>query len=173
MILDLTSTPDNVAQVDNPKLLKNVYGFVIIAAAVGLSSKQNEMITFDVELVTPETIQTQSGAVKVAGLKMKSYLSLTDKSIPQIKSRFAMFGIPLPPVLDTGNLDVSGFVGKGFRAWAESEEITRKMEQYNPATGQTDQVTYINEETGHPEISWRPKLGFITKADPFLNRLIG
>lgn len=167
------------AEIDStltPKLPRNVYGLVILTA-VNAPSKNtgNEMLTFESEIVSPETVKAVT-EIKVAGVKLKHRVMFTEKSLPRAIKFFQMFGVPVPEVngmFDTSAIVPAAFIGKGFKAILQSKESKKQVEEFDPSTGQMTPVDYIDPDTGKPVISWQPDVVEMIKADPSLDRPVG
>ena len=156
----------SIAPTEVGNLPKNIpinrdrYCFRIIEAVFGQSkSSGNNMITITAEIYDPQSITSvrDGKTYNVAGSKVTTYLTLTDKAMGRVADFMEACG--MAPELDVNAPDTSVFIGKCFSAVAgpDTREMRKDLTDAEKLAGKK-QGDVILREDGSPEVTYGVKL---------------
>lgn len=127
--LDLTQTSGEQGK---PYLKTGSYSIRILKAENKTSKAGNEMLVFQSEIVSPETVE---GAGKIAGLQLFDYLVFGDSNIPKQRLKALVTILKMPTTLDTSDeATLKLFVGKAVKVQLRTESQVLKDESGAPVT---------------------------------------
>ena len=142
----------------NKQIPKGRYDLRIKEAKFGLSNASGKkMITLDVEIINPETVEhNQGGVFQVAGLSCKKILMMhNSQSLKELGGFLTRLG--LPTTIDDENPDTEQFVGKVFSDIVKSQ---RREQRADPTAEQLAENpkavgdVLIDPDTGAPMITY-------------------
>lgn len=126
--LDLTQASSEQGR---PFLKTSGYSIRILKAEKKVSKAGNDMVVFQNEIVSPETVD---GVGKIAGLQLFDYLVFGGTSeIPKQRLKALLTILKLPLIIDIeSETDLKQFVGKAIKVQLRTESTVLKNEDGSP-----------------------------------------
>lgn len=147
--------------------------------AFGPSAAGNPMLTFDYEIVSPETIESAGETYEVAGIKMRTWqvcqtmvdgvvdVEKTSKNLDALKKLYTAFGCP-DVVINPENPDITPFKGKCVYALLvnDSQDQRKSPTKTQLDAGQKQGDILLHPITKQPLKFNKPKIGEIFGLAP-------
>lgn len=118
---------NEVSSAGRPTLKSGEYIIRVIKCEKGKSKKGNEMLTFQYEIASPESVTEGEGKVrKIAGLQLTDWIVLADTGLPRLKGLHKALKLPMEVDLETPN--TKQYIGKAVRVQLRTETQAAKNE---------------------------------------------